>query len=33
MLDGSWCVSPQGPYPTLEALWDTEQEVQTSRTG
>ncbi|PRW45679.1 aldehyde oxidoreductase isoform B [Chlorella sorokiniana] len=31
MLDGAWFLSPEGPYRTLEELWDTEHEEQTSR--
>ncbi len=30
MLDGAWCVSPEGPYRSLEELWDTEHERGTS---
>ncbi|KAL4428139.1 hypothetical protein ABPG75_002228 [Micractinium tetrahymenae] len=30
MLDGKWCVSPEGPYRSLEELWDTEREQGTS---
>ncbi|KAL4854860.1 NADPH-dependent aldo-keto reductase [Chlorella vulgaris] len=30
MLDGGWFLSPEGPYHTLEELWDTPAEVATS---
>ena len=30
MLDGAWCVSPDGPYRSLEELWDTPHEERTS---
>lgn len=30
MLDGSWCVHADGPYPSLEALWHTDKEVPSS---
>ncbi|EFN52545.1 hypothetical protein CHLNCDRAFT_138982 [Chlorella variabilis] len=30
MLDGAWFCSPEGPYRTLEELWDTEYEERTS---
>lgn len=30
MLDGAWFVSPEGPYRTLEELWDTQHEQATS---
>ena len=30
MLDGAWNVSPEGPYRSLEELWDTQQEQRTS---
>lgn len=30
MLDGGWFLSPEGPYRTLEELWDTESETATS---
>ncbi|KAL4420161.1 hypothetical protein ABPG77_008297 [Micractinium sp. CCAP 211/92] len=30
MLDGAWCISPEGPYRSLEELWDTEHERGTS---
>lgn len=33
MLDGSWLVSPEGPYRSLEELWDTEKEVTTFGTA
>ena len=33
MLDGAWFLSPEGPYRTLEELWDTQGEVQTSSKG
>ena len=34
MLDGGWFLKPEeGPYKTLEELWDTEREHPTSRTA
>ncbi|KAI3430220.1 hypothetical protein D9Q98_004818 [Chlorella vulgaris] len=30
MLDGGWFLSSEGPYHTLEELWDTPSEVATS---
>jgi hypothetical protein len=33
MLDGGWFLSPEGPYRSLEELWDTEHEEPTSTVG
>lgn len=30
MLDGAWCLSAEGPYRSLEELWDTPHEARTS---
>ena len=31
MLDGNWFLKAEGPYKTLEDLWDRQDEKRTSK--